>query len=525
MIFLMEMFLILFDNPSTTSMQSSPLYAVLGQKYRFLFLFLVVFSTLIISKPAHSQSAALSELKKSVANMQISAGMENASYGVCIMNASTGDLLAQHDMNRSLITASCMKLITTATALNLLGENYTYKTVIEYDGEIKEGVLYGNLYLKGSGDPSLGSERWGTYNKEAVLKAWANACKQKGIRLVKGKIIGDGSFFHSQTVPSDWNWEDLGNYYGASVCGLNFNENKYDIHLKTGQREGDPVQLLWWEKNMEHLRFVNELTTGAAGSGDNSYIYGAPYTTLRYLRGSLPPNESDFVIKGSVPDPEAYCADLFCDKLAEMGIPTTEGVGSMALERLEGNYHLDTRTPVYVHSSPPLREIVYWTNLKSINLFAEAILATLGWEKKGVASTQAGLDVVRDYWEKKGVPTDGMFLTDGSGLSPTNSVTPYQMCAILRKMTAEPTFGALLGSLPVAGKSGTLANMCNETAAEGRIQAKSGYMSRVRTYAGYATTKSGRRLCFAIFANNYNDSPKKMKERIEYLMIKMAELD
>lgn len=486
----------------------------------------ILFLTLIISNTTHSQISPLSELKKAIANLQNAEGMANSSYGICVMNAATGDIIAQHDMNRSLPTASTMKIITTATALSLLGENYQYKTTIEYDGEIVEGVLNGNVYIKGTGDPSLGSDRFGEgYSMNYILKVWAEELKKKGIRKINGKVIGDATLFSSQTIPDYWPWADIGNYYGTGATGLSLNENMYKIHLKTGKKEGDPVQLLGWEESMKHLTFMNELKTGEAGSGDNSYIYGAPYTTLRYIRGTLPPNEDDFVIKGSVPNSEGYCAEMFCDKLAELGVATTMGTGSMTLDKLEGKAYNKPRSPIYVQNSPNLKDIVYWTNQKSVNLFAECLLSTIGLAKTGVASTKSGIEEVWKFWEKKGIPTEGMFLMDGSGLSPNNCVTAYQMTAILRKMTTEPVFGNFLNSLPIAGKTGTLASMCKETAAEGKIQAKSGYMSRVRTYAGYATTKSGKRLCFTIFTHNYTDSAKKMRERIEELFVKMAEME
>jgi D-alanyl-D-alanine carboxypeptidase/D-alanyl-D-alanine-endopeptidase (penicillin-binding protein 4) len=413
--------------------------------------------------------------------------MKTSSYGACIIDVKTGEIVAQHDMNRSLITASTMKIVTTATALALLGEDYRYKTLLEYEGEIKDGILYGNIFIKGGGDPSLGSNRFGANNSMSqVLARWGAEIKKLGITKIEGKIIGDASIFHSQSIPDNWPWADIGNYYGAGAVGLCLNENMYEIHLKTGKKQGEPVVLKYWDETMRDLQFVTEATTGEAGSGDNSYIYGAPYTTLRYIRGTLPPNESDFVIKGSIPDP--------------------------------------VRKTIFTQFSPPLRDIIHWTNQKSVNLFAECLLNTIGLVKTGLGSTKAGLAEVLKYWENKGIPTEGMFLQDGSGLSPNNTITPYQMATLLRKITQESYYGAFLSSLPIAGESGTLASMCKDTPAEGRIQAKSGYMSRVRCYAGYATTLSGRRLAFAFFGNNYSDSPRKMKEKWEDLMIKLVNL-
>ncbi len=490
-----------------------------------LYIFGILVMAVFLDMPIYGQENPIAALKKTIANMAVAKGMENASLGVCILNANTGEIVAQQDMNRSLVTASTMKLITTSSALALLGEDFRYKTILEYTGKIENGVLQGNLYIKGSGDPSLGSDRFGAANAmEAVFKKWSEALKQAGIYQINGKIIGDARVFSSQNVPDNWSWQDLGNYYGAGPMGLCINENMYEIHLRTGDKEGEPVSLLYWDKNVRKLEFINELTTGEPHSGDNSYIYGAPYTYLRYIRGTLPPNQDDFVIKGSIPDPESYCAEMFCDKLAELGIPTSEGFSGMAQESLKGNIHTDSRTVLYTHLSPTLKDIVYWTNLKSVNLFAECILSTIGLIKKGIGSTKAGLEVIESYWAERGLPTQGLFLTDGSGLSPNNAATAYQMALLLKKVQVDKSFPAFYRSLPIAGQTGTLASMCEGTIAEGNVFAKSGYMTRVRSYAGYVSTKSGKKLCFAVFANNYNDKAKDMKARLEELMIKMAEL-
>lgn len=485
---------------------------------------LLVVLTLLFSFFTHAQNTSPSTLKQYIANLPYMDGMKHASIGVCVMDAATGSVIAQHDMNRSLLTASTMKLVTTATALGILGQEYRYKTILEYEGEIKDGVLYGNLYIKGAGDPSLGSDRFGAGNSaNNVLTAWVNEIKKAGIKRIEGKIMGDATCFSAQNVPDHWVWQDLGNYYGAGPTGLCLNENLYKIHLKTGKKEGDPVTLLSWDESVRGLKFINELQTGAAGSGDNSYIYGAPFSYLRYIRGTLPPNESDFVIKGSIPDPEKYCAEMLCDKLAELNVPTAKGFGGVLADLENGISPQTNRKPIYTHLSPPLKDIAYWTNLKSVNLFAECLLSTIAKEKTGLGDTKKGLEIMWKYWEEKGVPAEGMLFQDGSGLSPNNALTALQMTSILRKVRAEAYFSPFFNSLPVAGESGTLSTMCKDTPAEGRVHAKSGYMSRVRSYAGYVTTLSGKQLCFTVLANNYTDSPAKMKERLEMLFIKMAE--
>lgn len=498
---------------------------LLSKRAISVYLSLFLCSAIFAQKTA-IKTANVEELLQTIENMNTLAGMENASWGICIMDANTGEVIAQHDMNRALVTASTMKVITTATALGVLGEDFRYETNILYSGEIKDSVLNGNLYIQGSGDPSLGSDRFGAdnhYNK--VLEKWAKEVRKLGIKKIKGNIIGDGSAFSTKGVPENWGWADMGNYYGTGAYGLNINENKYSLFLKSGANVGDAVNVQKTIPAMEYVKFISELTSGADGSGDNAYIYGAPFTNIRYVRGTIPRNKSNFEIKGSVPDAEQFCADLFLEKLQKEKIEITGESTSMRMEKLLGNESYQEKTLIYKHLSPPLSKIIYWTNLESINLYAEALMMKIGEIKKGKASTEAGIEATKEYWEGRGISTKGMFIKDGSGLSPNNALSPYQMTNILRKITQSNFYNVFYQSLPIAGKSGTLESVCQNTAAEGNLHAKSGFIERVRCYAGYVKTRSGRNLCFAAMANQFNDSPSNMRKRWEKIFVKMAEME
>jgi D-alanyl-D-alanine carboxypeptidase/D-alanyl-D-alanine-endopeptidase (penicillin-binding protein 4) len=184
------------------------------------------------------------------------------------------------------------------------------------------------------------------------------------------------------------------------------------------------------------------------------------------------------------------------------------------------------RFPLYTQTSHTLDKIICQTNIQSNNLFAETILKTIAYKKTKLGSDQTGIDIVQNYWKQKGVDLKGSYMADGCGLSRFNIITTKQLSEILRTVTLDSVvYKKFYESLPVAGKSGSLGKLCKGTLAENNIHAKSGYMTRVRSYAGYATSKKGNLLTFAIIINNYDCSPQQMKDKLEELMIAIAEVE
>jgi D-alanyl-D-alanine carboxypeptidase/D-alanyl-D-alanine-endopeptidase (penicillin-binding protein 4) len=275
------------------------------------------------------------------------------------------------------------------------------------------------------------------------------------------------------------------------------------------------------------MEFVNEMKTGGYGSGDNGYIYGSPYTFLRYLRGTIPMGKPEFSIKGSIPDPALFCAQLLKDCMEEKG-QKVSGVPTSSREiKAKGTLPKDPRTLIYSHSSPPLKDIVFWLNKLSINLYAEHLLKYLGYYKSGNGTTETGAQVITNYWASKGIDIKGFHMMDGSGLSRYNGITPAQLAGILRAITKESIYESFYNSLPCAGDPedvGSIRDMCANTAAAKNVRAKSGYIMRVRTYAGYVTTKGGRKLSFAMMPNNFTCSNPEMKRMLEELMVMLAEI-
>ena len=349
--------------------------------------------------------------------------LKHAGLSACVVDVASGKVVESHQPERSLPPASTQKLITTATALALLGPDYTYRTELQHDGRLgARGILMGNLYLTGYGDPTLGSDELeDTPALEQAIERFRLAVQQKGIRRVEGYVVGDATWWGTAAGGSSWQWNDLGNYYGAGAWALNLHENLYYLHYQQMGALGAVPEIAYIEPVVPELTFYNEVTSAGRNTGDNAYIYGAPYTYLRYIRGTIPVGSGQFTIKGSIPDPPLFAAQQLEAGLHSVGILASKGPASLR-ELLRQRFTGGERETLYTHVSPPLTTIVYRTNQKSVNLYAESLLRTLGREIKEEGSAEAGIEVIEDYWRERGLDLGGVYLADGSGLSPDNAL-------------------------------------------------------------------------------------------------------
>jgi D-alanyl-D-alanine carboxypeptidase/D-alanyl-D-alanine-endopeptidase (penicillin-binding protein 4) len=388
--------------------------------------------------------------------------------------------------------ASCLKVITTAAAMHVLGEEFCYETSLEFDGDCKEGVLTGNIYIKGGGDPCLGSSRiQGSLDWKAQMQSFVDAIVAQGVVQIEGTVVGDASLWEKAGVIPSWSWEDMGNYYGAGASALSFHENAYSLFLQPGIAIGDKVAILRTEPPQKHLIFESELKTAEAGSGDQACIYGSEFSFCKWLRGTIPAGVPEFSIKGAIPDPASYCAELLTEQLLERGIAV-----------LGKKIPSQKRRVLYRVSSPNLAKIVYHTNQKSINLFAEHLLKKMGEVVTKEGSTEAGLLVVEQFCREIGMDMEGFHMVDGSGLSRKNLVTAKQFVQLLCSVKKSPIFPSFFQSLPEKEKG---------------IRGKTGGMSLVRGYVGYSDD-----IAFAILINHCS-SFEAMHKKIESVLEKINE--
>ena len=475
---------------------------------RFLALTFLVLPAALAETPAGLQAVA-----KAAENLAKRPGMESARLGVALLRlAPNPEVVLDVDGKKSFIPASTTKLLTTMVALDTLGPEYTFETQIAHTGTVADGTLDGDLIVRGSGDPTLAEYGW-----DKLFEKWTAAVKALGITKINGRVVGDSSFYSGQPRSGQWTWMDLGNYYASGAQGLNFYNNTFNVRFSTG-KVGGPAKFTGTTPMLPDVEIHNEMRTGSASSGDQGYVYAAPFSKVVYLRGSVPAKGS-FTIKGALPEPALNCAQLWHKHLEKADI-TIEGEATTV--RLAGKPD-GTRTTILTETSQPMSNLLLRMNLKSINLFAETILRRVG-KSSGDGSTASGVAAVEAYFDQHGISQSGFRMNDGSGLSPLNSITPRQMVYLL-KATAESEQGeAFRKTLAVAGRTGTLKNVAEGTAATGRVRAKSGTLSRVKCYAGYVDARSGTRYAFAIMVNSFAKRYSDVKPGIEALMARMAEL-
>lgn len=463
-------------------------------------------------------------LQTALQNLVNEPDMKNASFAFYAEEIKTGKSVASINPNTSLAPASTLKLVATSTSLELLGDKYRFETIVEYDGKIqKNGTLNGNVYIRGGGDPTLGSDRfYDTYYTAHFMKKWVDAIKKAGIKKINGAIIGDAQIYSENILPRTRTWEDMANYYGTGACGLTIYDNTYHITFKS-KAAGTRTRILKIEPPMPELQFTNYVTADNTSS-DNAYIFGAPYSTLRSIYGTIPKYRNEFTIKGALHDPAFIAATDFYDLLTQNNIEVTEKTTTVRRLKLENNYEFKDRTSIDTTFSPQLKDIVYRTNKVSFNLYPEQLLAHIGLVQQTEGSAESGIKAVKNFWASKGMDTDGLYINDGSGLSRDNSISPKHLVFILSYMKQKGRyFDAFYQSLPIAGTDGTLKYMCRGTVAQNNVRAKSGSINKVRAYSGYVTSKNGKEIAFAMLSNNYNCSSSQMRDRLEKLMIIMAQ--
>ena len=488
----------------------------------FLGIFLLnvlIFLTSIIKGYAQTEI----DFNTVVATFKADQALKHSSWALYIKNADTKKELYSVNPELALSPASTQKVITTSVALELLGELYQYRTYLAYTGKIEEGVLKGNLIIKGSGDPSLESENFVTdKNENKTFEHILSALKKKGIDQIDGSIVADVNTFDNAITPNNWLWTDIGNYYGSGPSALSYKDNKVKVYFKSGSKQGDSTYIVKTVPTVDNLKYYNEVLTGVPGSGDNAYFYGAEFQNFRIVKGTIPPNKESFVVESSMPDAALYMVQELKKYFKLKNISVS---GESVTSRILGTYGIVNKEPLVLIDSivsPPLKDIIHFTNLKSVNLYAEHLLKTLSLIKTKTGNDIDGIRIIEQKMKDCSIDIGGMKLHDGSGLSPVNKLTVKQQCNLLCYMDDRPSFNTLLASLPIAGKTGSLSTMFKGTKAEGNLKAKSGYIGGVRAYTGYFTSVKGQRIAFSFIVNNYDCTSTEIKKKMELLMTAMV---
>lgn len=425
--------------------------------------------------------------------------LRGAYVGVCAVTLD-GDTLAFHNGNGLFVPASNMKLVTTASAISSLGADYRYRTCIAVSGEVRDSVLYGNVFIVGGGDPTIAYPG----SPEKVFTSWMNMLSAAGIRKIEGKVVGDGGFFPGMKEHPTWELADTGTYYGTGTSGLQFAGNTLNFKVAPGQCPGDSIAVEQSFPATPWMNFSYDCTTGEKGTGDQLYLYTADYSENAVLRGTYACGKKPKVVGCSNKFPELTCAREFALFLESHGI-SADGFAAGATP--------EDAVKLGETLSAPLREIIVPLNKDSDNFLAETVFRTMGRELAGDAGYDSCTRVEKSVLDSIGVSGDGNFvIVDGSGLSSKDFISPAIICRILRHMLEKDSSGAFLNSLPRAGIDGTVSSFLPGLPDEVRhsFHLKSGSMGGVRAYSGYYLPKNGTPVIFSVIINNSSASASRL---------------
>lgn len=410
--------------------------------------------------------------------------LRSADWGFVLYDPKTKKIVSSYNQEKPLIPASTTKLLTTDTALSLLGPEFRWITQLEYSGAIDEnGVLQGNLHIVGSGDPSLGTGKAGALRYASLANELVSAIALRGIKKVTGDIVIQNAIFKEnrrELLPENIVWMEHSNYYlpVGSTKGIDPRKEKLSISKKNPFEE--TKQYFYISPYVNKLVFADEF----AGRALDTQLPTAPF----------------------------YLANTLKSYLAKGGIGVAGKVEARTIDRAP-----EQREILYTYRSPKLKEIVYDTNQRSDNALSESLLRMVGFQKLGDQSLETGRRVVVNHLDQKGFDTSELIYIDGSGLSRSHRVTPISQALFLAKGMEESYYDVFFDSLPIAGQTGTLKRTFEGTG-YGKIFAKTGTLNKVKTLAGYVRTDSGRLLTFSLLINNYAGSVTQVKTKMEELL-------
>lgn len=431
------------------------------------------------------------KLQKAYQQFEEDSQLKHAISSLYVMDAKTGKVVFDKNSQIGLAPASTQKIITSVTAFELLGKDYRYKTELGHNGEIEKYGLDRDLYIFGSGDPTLGSWRYNATKEEKVFSDFSEALIKAGIKKISGAIEAHESEWQIQYIPDGWIWQDIGNYYGAGAGGINWRENQFDIELESGNKLNDPVSIKNIVPELWKTKFISEVKSAEKNTGDNAYVYLPVNSTQGYIRGTIPMGEKKFEISGAIPDPKKQLAYSFAQYLSIKNPDASYILETFhPYEIVRGIGAIKKNNIFYTHYSPSLDSIIYWFLKKSINLYGEALIKTFAYEKKGFGSTDSGVVIVKDFWKQKRIDEDELNIADGSGLSPLNRVTTHAQVEILNYAKTKDWFPYFYDALPEYNG----------------MKIKGGTIRDVKGFCGYHKSKDGNEYIFSFLVNNYNGS-------------------
>lgn len=451
---------------------------------------------LMTASPALGDDAPTEEVvEQTLAEQELlpilsSSAMRRVKYGVQVVDVATGEEVFAKGAEQRLVPASTMKLITAATALSTLGPSYAFTTDVYTVGELDNGVLEGDLYIRGTGDPTMTVERLWRLLRDVRID---------GVERIQGDVILDDSWFVGPTQIPGWDKkEDLedGPSYFPQVGALQLEFGALVLVVRPGGEPGKAARVSLETAAGNYVAIDNGVSTGSTRARTRLNIErDVSRSSVRFtVDGTIRAGHDTIRYRRAVPHPSQFFRGVTEDLLQTGGPNLT---GQVRLGTLPAEDAVRVRR-IY---SPPLASILMDANKYSSNFMAETVLRAVGAEERGEGSYDAGLSVVREYLTRIGVPRSDFIVQNGSGLSRETRMTPSVLTAVLLDMASNPQVGAeFAGSMSIAGVDGTLSRRLTEV--PGQMRGKTGTLNGVHALAGFVDTDEGRRLAYAFLVND-----------------------
>ncbi|MBZ0134927.1 MAG: D-alanyl-D-alanine carboxypeptidase/D-alanyl-D-alanine-endopeptidase [Planctomycetes bacterium] len=439
---------------------------------------------------------------------------KRGTAGCVIIDLDSGETILSQNADKALTPASNMKLLTTIAALDQLGPDFEFVTRVMSKGTVKEGTLTGDLCIMGGGDPNI-SGRFYEDDPTALFKQWAGKLKSAGITKVTGNLEYDSTLFGGDAYCDGWPQdEQYIKWYCAEVSALAFNDNCIGIRvLPTKPGQAAKIEVI---PETAYVTIVNETRTAAGRKGAEIGIVRPHGTNTITVKGTVYEQATwGYFTDVTVTDPAGYAATVFKETLAREGVTVQGGIKATTLtnEAMQG---YDVR----VEHRAPLIQALTPINTNSQNLHAEMLFRQLGVRYAGKGTFKTGRAAMEAFLNEHGLLTDGVHITDGSGLARGNDVSANLIVKLLQLAAAGEYFAAFKDSLAVGGETGTLEKRLGDKSVAGKVYAKTGYINNVRSLSGYLITDN-RRLAFSMLMNDCVYT-KQMQDEILEVLAKAA---
>ena len=424
--------------------------------------------------------------------------MAHAQWGIDVRSIDRNEKLFSLNADKLMMPASNMKILTLATAAEVLGWDAQMTTTLEASGPVEDGVLRGDLFIRGGGDPTINT-RDGAGS--AVFSSWIGALREAGIKSIDGQIVGDDQAFDDETIGAGWAWDYLQYGYAAPVGALQYNEDVAELVVSPSATAGQPAIVRLSAGG--GFTLLNRAVTAAPGSAETIDYKRHIDMPVLEITGTIPAAGQSVTRAVAVVNPTVFFAQALKDALIAQGV----SVSGEAVDLDDVAAEMDSRAERRViasTTSAPLRTMATVLMKVSQNLYAETFLKAVGRAQGGLGTTAAGREAVRATLASWGIPETSYVMSDGSGLSRYNYVSAAAIASILEHMYKDAKHReTLVATLPIAGKEGTISTRMRRTRAEGNAVAKTGSIANVRSLSGFVRTRDGEMIVFSILANDF----------------------